>query len=245
MSSWYKPSQHGWSKYATGVGYYKRRGRISTRGRNPRAHWYASIKPSIMAKTKQNIGTKVFWFKYVNFLDSDTSGTLSNAPGITPVSVTLCNDFAKIAQNFLQYKVLQYSCRFVPNNQGTNGAVNITGGVGTPGYGRVLYQRGPTVMWATIDANEAFPAQVADIISKNSTKIINPMKTNRKILKRPAGYPEYGELSDTGGIITQDEWQSSIRLFGEDYSLQQLPLNQRFFTQVVFFKILFRSRRGE
>ena len=245
MSGWYKPSQAGWTKYKTGVGYYKRGGRISTRGRNPRAYWYNSIKPSIMMKTKQNIGTKIFWFKYVNFIDSDTSGNISNAPGITPLSVTLCNDFTKIAQNFLQYKVLQYSVRFIPNSVGTDGAINVAGGPGTPGYSRPLFKRGATCLWATIDANEPYPNSIEDIISKTSTKIVNPMRTNRKMLKRPAGYPDYGELSDNGGIVQQDEWQSSLRIYGENYSLGQLPENQRFFTQVAFFKILFRSRRGE
>lgn len=241
MDSWYKPSQHGWKRYKGRVGYYKGRGR-GTISVKPRKNINFYIAKN---KFRQNTGGKIFWFKFADYLASDTFGRVSNAPGITPVSVTLANDFAKIAQNFLQYKVLMFSCRWVPNKLGTDGAINITGQQTDPGYGRPLFERGETVIWADLDANNAYPTNVSDIISKTSTKIINPMHTHRKLLYRPKGYYSYGELSDTGGITLQDEWQSSIRLFGEGYSLQQLPLNQRFWTQIVFWKVLFRGRRGE
>lgn len=233
MSTWYKPTEHGWSKYKSGkVGYYKGRGRGTI-----------SVKPRTMWKTKsnykQNTGLKSFWFKEATYLSSDTAGFLDNQPGISTNSVQLVSDFASIAQNFMQYQIVKMIIRWVPVNLNNNGAQELQGAQ----IGRPLFQRGTLVCWTDIDGLSPYPLNVDEIINKPSTKIINPMRQYKRVLTRPRGYPKWGELSDTGGVIIGDEWKSKFSCFGENFSPQQATGQQRYFIQVAQFEVKFRGRR--
>jgi len=238
MSTWYKPTDHGWKHYRGTTGMYKGRGR-GTISVKPRTMWHNwNVRK---AKVKQNVGLRSFWFKTITYLQSDLAGYVSNAPGISTNSAQLASDFGKMALNFMQYKVVKIIVRWIPTNLGTNGAQELAG----PQIGRVLYQRGTFIGWSTIDASEPYPLNVDEVIAKPSTKIVNPMRQYRRYLKRPSGYPDWGTLSDTGGVVVPDEWQSSLRVFGEGFTPTQATGQQRFFIQVAQFQVVFRGRRGE
>lgn len=239
--TWYKPSEHGWSKYASGKhGYYKGRGAgtVSVRAGNPR--WKSMRWSNVgSGNFKQSTGSKTFWFKIVTYLNSDNAGYVSNQPGISTNSVILASDWQDVSKNFLQYKVVKVVTRLIPQNLGTNGAQDLQGAQ----LGRILYKRGVACVWITIDSNEPYPLNVDEVINKPSTKIINPMREYRRSMNRPKGYPAWGTLADTGSPILNDEWESSFRLFSEGFTPSQAPGDQRFFIQVSMFKVVYRGRR--
>lgn len=223
--------------------YQTRRQRFRTRRRKRRQR-YARTGAALVSqrwtrskRVQQNLTRNVQWFKRVQAVTSDTAGNL--AFSTTSQNVDTVDDFTTYGSLFTQYKVLKIICRFFPANVGGESLQIINTG---PGQSFPLLQRGDCL---TYTGKQSPTTTIADLIQRSSARLLQPRRFHKRWVDRPKGYPEWGELNTTGGVVTADPWddESGIHMLGENFTPTQAPGQQNYFYVMTLWKVLFRSRQ--
>lgn len=223
---------------ATGRRRFQRTSRYN-RGRNTRVGAPAGRRPRMTYRRRvnQNLVRQVQWFKRVQAITSDTAGNIGFATDSTNVGNV--DDFVTFGTLYSQFKVLKVVCKFFPANVGGESQQIITAG---PGQGFPLLQRGDCLSYT---GKQSALTSIPDLINRSSARLLQPRKYHKRWVDRPKGYPQWGELSNTGGVTTDDPWddESGIHMIGENFTPTQAPGQQNYFYVMTLWKVMFRSRQ--
>ena len=186
----------------------------------------------------QNLTREIKWFKRVQAITSDTAGNIGF--DVSSVNVDTVPDFITYGTLYSQYKVLKVMCKFFPSNVGGESLQIINTGAG---QSFPLLQRGDALTYTGKPAVTGLG--IADIIQRSSARLIQPRRFHKRWVDRAYGYPTWGELNPSGGVVTPDPWddESNITMIGENFTPTQAPGQQNFFYVMTLWKVLFRSRQ--
>lgn len=220
---------------------YKKRG---VRNRRRRRVPGLATRPSMMSRTlaaqrRQQVSTKVFWFKQNGQLTADLNGDIlyrwrTRNMLTPPAPIGVNNAFAL----YDQYKILAMKVRLFPAFVGNEPDTTLLqpGGI----------WRGDTCVWSDqrFNINQQQPTTIAEVINNASSRMINSRRPYSRALYRAKGNPLWGS---TVNIATDpDPWDASIEITGNNFlptPSATLPNGQVFWYYTVTWKLIFRGRR--
>ena len=192
---------------------YRRRYRARRRPRrrnNPLATVPRMMPKSYAFKRHNQVATKVFWLKLNGQIDVPTNPqgggvSIFRTRGIVNGPVIPSGRNA-IFSLYDQFKVLAIRIRWFPAN------VGIEPGVTTAGVPTLTSQtaRGDQVIWSDqrIDPNQQVPTLISEVINNASARMINPRRSQTRVLYRPKGVPAWGSCIDP--TTQPDQWNGGI-----------------------------------
>lgn len=188
-------------------------------------------------RAAQGVTRQYMWFKSVLTVTSNPAGQVSYA--LTANNVTTAGDWTNQAQNWEEFKVLKVVTKLIPAAVGSESVV-----VGAAGGGlRPTNIRGDAVSWIDFNSNAPAVTAVADVINAPSARMLQPRRTHVRWMNRPRNYPDWGVLSNAGGLATPDNWLGTLNLYGDGFTPTGVAGPQRFFYAQQMFKVVFRGRR--
>lgn len=230
---------------------YKRRGR--SRRRSSRRRGLATrpkmIPRGLARKRYQQISTKVFYFKTVGYLNSDTNGIMNScfptleyvpAAGGLPsyYKPNVPFDYDRVAACYNEYKCLGISVKFIPAGVGTEA----TSGAPVTTLPVIPLFRGNTVSYIDqdVDIDTPAPDSILDVVTLGSAKSHNNRRQFTRSMFRAKGNPIWGNCDHNIAIHdrTPDSWFGSICFLANDCT----PARRKIWYWVATWKIIFRGR---
>lgn len=203
------------------------------------------MMPRALARQRKNqVGTRVMWFKYNNTIDAvESEFTLWRANG----PELLANaQFQSMCSIYDQYKVIGFKLRLFPAN------------VGIESHDQFLGQdftllRGNHIVWTDqrLDPTVADPTSISQIINTASARMINPRRPYTVSLYRPRGQPLWGACEGLpppfppAPTATPDPWSGCIAHFYQDATNSQPGAPQALYFYTIQYKVVFRGRRQD
>lgn len=189
---------------------------------------------SLMMRRRNQVSTKVFWFKRNGLISPNLSGTNYSFWRTREINDQLTTPAGWDAVKTLydQYKVLALKVRLFPANVGIESDSAI--------FASNALLRGDTVVWTDQRYQPNAPATISEVINNASTKMINSRRPYARTLFRPKGNPEWG---DTQSPLS-DSWNGAIELLINNSSPAPVvgdPPTLWYWT--IQYKVLVRGRR--
>lgn len=181
------------------------------------------------------------WFKFTQNIPSNTNGNFFN--NWAPPDVTQCLDFTRWAQNWEEFKVLQFSVKLFPAAVGSESLQEAPNTQPIPGN-QATFKRGNTISW--VDQGQADPTfnSIEDLICRPSARLYNPRRYHKRWVVRPKGNPDWGQLDNDGTIALPDQWNDSrIKVYGTSFTPSTSAGTQVWYYVMISFKVLFRGRQ--
>lgn len=193
------------------------------------------MSQSLAFKRKNQVSSRVMWFKQNGTIAADASGNrtlefrwdlLQSIP-----------QFLLFVDIYDQYKLLGYKLTLHPANIGTDPTAGQAGGP------TLYFNRGNHIVWSDqrFDPASIVPTLIAQIINTASAKMINPRKTFSRSLWRPRGKPRWGSMKNIG--TAGDDWHSTINLIINNSSVVTPPATVPvLYFYTIQWKVAFRGR---
>ena len=182
------------------------------------------------------------WFKFTQNIPSNTNGNFFN--NWAPPDVTSCADFTRWAQNWEEFKVLQFSVKMFPAAVGSEALQEALNASQPFPSNQATFKRGNTISWVDQGAADPNFATIEDLIVRPSARLFNPRRYHKRYVFRPRGNPDWGQLEDNGTVALPDQWNDSrIKVYGQGFTPSTSAGNQTWYYVMVSFKVLFRGRQ--
>lgn len=197
--------------------------------------------PRMMPRTyamrrKNQVATKVFWFKLNGQLSSQPildynyfafrSRGFTTEPGGGASTVPQRDAIFSL---YDQFKVLAISVKWFPCNVGTEPGQVLSQGI---------FNRGDHVIWSDqrFDDSATIPIQISEVLNHGSARMIQPRRFQARTMYRPKGHPEWGSCEAPQTI--QDSWNGAIQMLVNNVTPAR-PL----WYYTLTYKVLVRGRR--
>ena len=167
-----------------------------------------ATKPQLMSRTyafkrKNQVSTKVFWFKINGQTDVDVAGnnlSIFRTRGFYQGPV-LPQGQTAIFELYDQFKVLGMRVRWFPADVGIE-------------PGQVINQavlfRGDQIVWSDQreDPAQQVPQTISEVINNASARMINPRRPYTRVIYRPTGTTTWGSCVNPNA--QPDSWSGAI-----------------------------------
>lgn len=191
-----------------------------------------------IARIGQNLGKDIFWYKKASDLQAASpSGTMFLV--ITPGDVYPIPAFVNTCRAYEQYKVLKVIAKFYPAFVGSETSTSAVAG----------YRRGNVITWVDQPPLGLQPqsGEISKLMGFPSSRLHQSRATIKRWMTRPSG----GRFADWAYIrhptalgvpdVAPDDWNSQIRIFGDNFSVNPTTQKPYFFVEYMF-QVVFRSK---
>lgn len=182
------------------------------------------------------------WFKFTQNIPSNTNGNFFN--NWAPPDVTACLDFARWAQNWEEFKVLQFSVKLFPAAVGSESLQEANNAAQPFPGNQATFKRGNTISWVDQGAPDPQFNSIEDLICRPSARLFNPRRYHKRYVFRPKGNPDWGQLDTDGTVSLPDQWNDSrIKVYGQGFTPSTSAGTQVWYYVMISYKVLFRGRQ--
>ena len=190
----------------------------------------------------QNTGTSVQWFKSAGDIAAQTGGEIYFF--VNPNSIFPIPSFVNAARNWEQYKVLAVIVKYYPAYVG-NESTTIPA---PPAQSR--FSRGNVITWIEQPPLQPQPSagSISTLMGFPSAKLHQTRATIKRWMYRPSGgrYADWAYITHPTALgvpnITLDQWDSQIRIFGDNFGTQPPAALRPYFFVETTFKVVFRAK---
>lgn len=193
-------------------------------------------------KRAQGRMSGVRWFKNIDSVPSDGNGRIFNTwrpHDVTQSVQDLGETFRKYASFWSMYRCLKIVVKLIPVGIGSE---SLQGQAGQP-----LFKRGDVVTWVNQDDSaQAPPAGINEIIGKGSARLRGARRTIKIWASRPKNYPIWGDVDGTFDVPVftfVDPWNSSLVLYGDNFTPQTAPGTQIYYWAFAYYKFEFKGQK--
>lgn len=210
--------------------------------RRRRAKKKVVVPRGLAAKRRQEISTKVFYFKSNGTLGSNVAGLINVAfsnqrQQANPDAYNLPEigaDFDRISRAYNEYKVLCMKLELYPSNVGTESD--------QPGISSNPFNRGNccTYIDNAVDRDTISYNAIDAVMNRGSCFLISSRRKHTRVMWRPKGNPEWGCCDQNVNIVNRipDSWWGKINLLTNDATPNMSPI---WFWKLTA-KVIFRGR---
>ena len=186
----------------------------------------------------QNLGTSAMWFKKSGDITAASpQGVLFDL--FSPNDVFPIPSFVNVCRNWEQYKVVRVIVKFYPAFVGSETSTIAAAG----------FRRGNVITWIDQPPLGQQPASgdITILMGFPSAKLHQSRATIKRWMNRPSGgrYANWAFITHPTALgvptIVPDDWDSQIRMFGDNFSTNATT-NKPYYFYEALFKVVFRSR---
>lgn len=174
---------------------FRRRRNVAGLATRPRM-----MSSALSMKRRNQVSTKVFWFKRNGVIQSNPAGNNYSFWRTREINNPEPIGWAAVKTLYDQYKVLAMKLKFFPANVGVEPDSAL--------FASNALLRGDTAVWSDQRWAPNSPQQISEIINNASTKMINSRRPYARTIYRPRGEPEWGDTQSP----TPDSWDGSVEL---------------------------------
>lgn len=207
---------------------------------------------SLAVKRKQQISTKVFYFKSNGWIGTVGSNTNINKAWVTMRAIlpppppppldpypifyvpNIGADYDRVSRVYQEYKILAMVVKLFPANVGTESDA--------PGITANPFNRGNSVTYVdnSIDPGTVSYNAIDQVMNLGSAKMLMSRHRHTRTIYRPSGNNVWGSCDPNAPVRTRvsDPWRGGIYLVANDVT----PGMPRVWFYTVTFKVIFRSR---